>query len=276
MKTFLSLLTLALIVLSCGPSRHAIHVEMRHPSRSGVELAGKIISVIYVNDTDGVHNTISEHMASAFSESLEEGYGTGEGSVGLYCVDKSRGDYTSRDSLVNLLIQTSSDVVFLMDVIPSGEKTAAGQPVKVSLYCYDGMDKNDRVRQFAGTKVLPAANDTELMEEASKAGKIVAEPFGAQWKHEQYSIAYYDNSKWYEALVRAEQYDWKGAMDIWLGLLGTSDLMKKASAEYNISVACYMLGDFALAEQWLDRSDADNKLPTLSDALRKRIEARKH
>ena len=51
--------------------------------------------------------------------------------------------------------------------------------------------------------------------------------------------------------------------------------MKKATAEYNISVACYMMGEFDLAGEWLDRSDADNKLPTLSDALRKRIEARK-
>ena len=51
-------------------------------------------------------------------------------------------------------------------------------------------------------------------------------------------------------------------------------MMKKATAEYNIAVACYMLGDFDLATQWLDRSDADNMMPTLSDALRKRINSR--
>ena len=50
--------------------------------------------------------------------------------------------------------------------------------------------------------------------------------------------------------------------------------MKKACAEYNIAVACYMLGDYALALEWLDRSDADNNMPTLSDAMRKRINAR--
>ena len=43
--------------------------------------------------------------------------------------------------------------------------------------------------------------------------------------------------------------------------------------EDNIAVACYMLGDYALASDWLDRSDKDNKLP-LSAALRKRIETR--
>jgi hypothetical protein len=34
-----------------------------------------------------------------------------------------------------------------------------------------------------------------------------------------------------------------------------------------------MLGDVQLASEWLDRSDADNKLP-ISDAMRKRINAR--
>jgi hypothetical protein len=35
-----------------------------------------------------------------------------------------------------------------------------------------------------------------------------------------------------------------------------------------------MLGDYELASEWLDRSDKDNRLP-LSDALRKRIDARR-
>ena len=57
-------------------------------------------------------------------------------------------------------------------------------------------------------------------------------------------------------------------------ILDSKDAMKRASAEYNIAVACYMLGDLELASEWLDRSDAENKLPVLSDGLRKRIEAR--
>ena len=86
-------------------------------------------------------------------------------------------------------------------------------------------------------------------------------------------MTYYDNERWYKALDKAEAYDWKGAMDSWIGLLDTGDRLKRSCAEYNIAVACYMLGDYALASEWLDRSDKDNKLP-LSDALRKRIETR--
>ena len=274
-KRFISISILAVLLASCSPSRHAIHVEMRHPSRSGMELAGKIVSVISMSGDDQRENIICENMSDAFAKALEEGYGTGEGSVGLFCVDRNHGDYTGRDSLVSLLMQTGSDLVFLMDTRQSGEMTASGLPVRVSIYAFDAMDKEEKVKHFTGTKVLAASTDEGLAVEAAKTGKLVADPFEAQWKQEQYSVAYYDTVKWYESLVKAEQYDWKGAMEIWIELLDTRDLMKKASAEYNIAVACYMMGDYYLAEEWLDRSDADNKLPTLSDGLRKRIEARK-
>jgi hypothetical protein len=114
----------------------------------------------------------------------------------------------------------------------------------------------------------------DIDKEGWNAGVLVADSFKSQWKHEQYSIVYFDSSdKWFEALLRADQYDWKGAMDIWFDLLKTRDMMKRSCAEFNISVACYMLGDYNLASQWLDRSDEDNKLP-ISDAMRKRINHR--
>ena len=85
---------------------------------------------------------------------------------------------------------------------------------------------------------------------------------------------YYDNQQWYDALEKAEQYDWRGAMDIWIELLGSRDLLKRSCASYNLAVASYMLGDYDLASLWLDRSDADSKLPH-SDTLRSRINSRK-
>lgn len=269
MKRLLSILSLVFLLVSCGPSRHAIPVEMRHPSKSGIELAGKIVSVVYAKENA---DAVRKSMAESFTKSLKEDYG--DDFVKLYGVNGRTGEYTGRDSLISLLMRTGSDVVFLFDS-KKGEKGPSGVPVNVALYCYDGMNKDDKVQSFSGTKVLAAVTDNQILEDAAKAGALVAEPFQTQWKLEQYSIAYYESTSWYEALIRAEQYDWKGAMDIWLTLLNTKDVMKKAAAEYNISVACYMMGEFDLASEWLDRSDADNKLPTLSDALRKRIETRK-
>lgn len=297
-----------LTLASCAPMKHAVHVEMRHPSRSGVDLAGKDISVVYLETDNTVANTFSEGMADGFAYTLEQDYGTGEGSVGIYRMRMSEnGNYASRDSLFNILMDTGADVVFLFDTVrlgtiviggstrvasPSSQDSSyvsrATMPYTMKLFCFDAMDQKEEVKAFGGTSVARPdiysdgkRTSGELMKTAMKnidadgwnAGVLVADSFKSQWKHEQYSIVYYETEKWYDALVKAEQYDWKGAMEIWLGLLDTGDLMKRACAEFNISVACYMLGDYHLASEWLDHSDEDNKLP-ISDAMRKRIDQR--
>lgn len=274
-RRLIVILTFALLLVSCGPSRYTVHVEMRHPSKTGLDLAGKIVSVVYYSGKDSLENEAAENMAMGFAEVIEKDNGTGDGSVGVYSVERSAGNYTLKDSLVNLVIQTDGDVVFLLDATIADNLTPEGTPVKVELYCYDGLGKEDVVKKFIGNSIIPSLSSEGLGADALIAGKHVAESFKAQWKHEQYSIAYYDSLRWYEALERADHYDWKGAMDIWFEFLESHDALKRAAAEYNIAVACYMLGDFVLAQQWLDKSVAENDMPTLTEAMRKRIEARK-
>lgn len=309
MKKILSAALAALLLTACGPSRHAVHVEMRHPSKAGVDLVGKTVSVVYLENDNEMATDFVEGMADGFAYELEQDYETGEGSIGIYRMRQAKGGvYSSKDSLVNLLVDTGADVVFLFDTVTVGTMTAGGAasvaapvstdssyvsavnlPFKMKLYCLDAMDKSEKVQNFGGSSVAvidvysdgkqPAAvilgKAEKIVAQAGwECGSTIAESFKAQWKHEQYSIAYFDSSKWYDALEYAERYEWKDAMDVWIRLLDTNDILKRACAEYNISVACYMLGDYDLAEKWLDRSDEDNKLP-LSDAMRKRINARK-
>ena len=274
-RGLVAILTVALAFVSCAPSRYAIQVEMRHPSKSGLDLAGKIVSVVYYSGDNALENQAAENMAAGFAEVIEKDNVTGEGSVGVYRVDRKAGNYALKDSLVNLVIQTGGDVVFLLDAELADNVTSEGTPVKVTLYCYDGMRKEDTVNRFIGNTVIPSSSQENLLSEALASGKRIGESFKAQWKDEQYSIAYYDSIRWYEALERADRFDWKGAMDIWFEMLDSRDVLKRAAAEYNIAVACYMLGDFDLARQWLDRSVAENDMPTLTEAMRKRIEARK-
>lgn len=308
MKKILSALFLVLSFAACGPSKHAVHVEMRYPSRSGIELAGKNVSVVYLENENQSASRFAEGLADGFAYALEQDYQTGEGSVGVYRMRCAEGGvYSSKDSLVNLLMDTGSDVVFLIDTIGVGTLSMGGAthvasasspdssyittgslPFKMKLYCFDAMNKDEDVFSFSGSSVAAphvysdgsyTADEIQKRAVASlsdvgfDAGRSMSRSFKSQWKHEQYSLVYFDSSQWYKGIDYAEQYYWKEAMDIWFGLLDTKDLLKRSCAEYNIAVACYMLGDIKLASEWLDRSDADNKLP-LSDGLRKRIESR--
>ncbi len=248
--------------VACGPTRHAISVEMRYPSKAGVELSGKNISVVYLEDDNEAATKFNQSMADGFAYSLEQEYSQIGGNIDVYRMRQVPGaDYASKDSLFNILMDTGADLVFLFDTV-----SVESAPFDLQLYCFDGMNRSEKVHKFVGSLM-------STPEEGWDAGLRVADPFKSQWKHEQYSIVYFDSPKWYEALLKADNYDWKGAMDIWLELCDTNDPMKRSAAAFNISVACFMLGDLHLATAWLDRSDSDNKL-SLSDAMRKRIDIR--
>jgi len=263
----------AIIVTACGPVRHAVRLEMRYPSSSGVDIGGKTVSVAYLSGVNGIDEKINFQMADAFAKGLEKDIAIGKENVGLFVLEQNGGNYASRDSLLAFLMKTGSDMVFLLDAGETG-RSAVGRSIEVSLYCYDGMDRQDKVKIFKADAVLGSGSDAKIVSEAADVGRRLSESFVSQWKNEQFSILYFEGQRWYDALLKAEQYDWKGAMDIWFTLLDTSDPLRRSCAEYNIAVACFLLGDAELAAEWLDRSDRDNKIQTLSDILHKRINSR--
>jgi len=306
-RFILPLLLLALC--SCGPSRHAVQVEMRYPSKAGIDLVGKTVSIVYLQNKDDAAAQFNANMADGFAYALENEYGTGEGSVPVFVMDRVDGtDYSSKETMSEILMDTGTDVVFLLDTVVLGQMrvespsriaapvsrdssylSVANMPFKMKMYSFDAMDKSESVKNYGGSSaaqpmVYSDGEDSAVAQfrkamaalpaAAWEVGKEIADSFRSQWKHEQYSLTYFDNEKWYSALDKAEEYDWKGAMDIWISLLETGDLMKRSCAEYNIAVACYMLGDYELASEWLNLSDEDNVLPQ-SEALHKRIDARK-
>ena len=259
-----------LLATSCGPSRHAIHVEMRYPSKSGIDLAGKNLSVVYLENNDESANMFNEGIADAFAYALETDYGTGEGSVGIYRMRCEGGvEYASRDSLLSLLIDTDADVVFLLDTLKLGPVYNDGSTqFTMALHCFDAMDKSEKVHTFNGT------SSAVLNEGGARTGSQVAASFKSQWRNEQYSLMYFGNEQWYKSLDRAEAYDWKGAIDIWMTFLSSSDPLRRSCAAYNIATACYMLGDYELAVEWLDMSEKESTL-VHSETLRKRINERR-
>ena len=296
-------------VVSCGPSKYTMHLETRYPSKAGVDLAGKKVSIVSLEDGRQLQDDFNSYMAEGFAASLEKDYGTGEGSVGVYrMIRKEGGDYSSKDTLVNLLMDTGSDVIFLLDTVKFGAMTIGGPskvaypasadssvinigsiPFTLKMYSFDAMDDKEEVKTFGGTAIAQPSVFTDgnlsydLMKvkayhvlplEGLRAGEMVGTSFASEWKVEGYSITYFSSMKWISALEKADAMDWKGAMEIWFGLLDSHDVLKRSCASYNIALACYMLGDYRLAEEWLDLSDKESELP-LSPALRKRISEKK-
>lgn len=267
---FLFFAAAAFFAVSCGPTYFSLGVEMRRPSRSGVDLDGKNISVTYLDK--GEDSLFISSVAEGFTEALEKDFFAGEQKVGMYSIDAVEGvDYTCRDSMVSLLMDTGVDVAFLFDLksMDRPEDSVPDIPFEVDLYVYDAMNLNDTVQMFSGDSALSQASD--MSEQGLETGRRCARIFVSAWTDQRFVFYYYDASDaWCRAAEYASDYRFKDAVDIWMGLLDTGNIRKRACAEYNIAAACCIMGEKDLAVQWLDRADSDCFIP-YSYTLRTRI-----
>lgn len=221
---------------------------MRGPSESGLALADKDISVICLDSGNNADSLYSAALAEGFAQTIDEEYFASRESVSIFRTDRVPGsDYASRDSLVALLMETEADVAFIMDL---------DRPQSMlRLYAYDSMNPKDSVYRY----VMSITDTAMSAEEGRKTGASAAKHFRSTWKRQSLQVVYYDfGNDWLEAAEAAYGHRWKDAMNIWLEIASsTKNMEKKGCAEYNIALACYMLGNRGLAAEWLDRSDKD-------------------
>ena len=264
-------LSVPFALVSCGPTYFSLGVEMRNPSRSGMDLSGKNISVSYLDD--GKDSLFLPSVAEGFTEALEKDFFGGEQKIGIYSVRDSEGvDYTCRDSMVSLLMDTGVDVAFLfgLESMDRPEDSVSDVPFEIRLYVYDAMNQKDTVQMYSGRSALKQAAD--ISEQGLETGRRSAHIFVSAWSEQRFVFYYYDTSEaWCRAAEYASDYRFKDAMDIWMGFLDTGNMRKRACAEYNMAVACCIMGEKELAGQWLDRADSDYFIP-YSYSIREKID----
>ena len=307
MRRFTLTLGLAALALAaCSPQTLTLSVDMRHPSKSGIDLSRKSMSIVYMDDGTA-DSTFSNGVASSLARSLEEDYFGGNEAIGVY---KIPADSVSLDLMHRLVMDTGDDVVFLLGPPAFGEvalsENAAVKnsvsvdsafvaqaqiPYNARLFVYDSMDKQDRLQLFRGSSILRTqvfsngVTASEFLKEkaleakdlgADLVGKQISNRFVPTWKTEGYSLYYFEgwDEDWIEAISLAYDMNWKAAADIWMKKVNENSYTKRACACYNTALAFYMMGDLNLATKWLDRADQLG-MPSLSPGLRKRIEARK-
>ena len=308
-STRLFLLASALLALaSCAPQAFVIRPEMRGASKSGLNLNGKSMAVVYLTSGDTSRDSFNASAAGGFASRLEEDYFGGNEEIELFKMPYAKGaEYSSKDTLVHLVIESGKDVVFLFDLPEVGTPTL-GEPAKVTrkrmapdssyvstasvpftakIYVYDSMNKEDKVFAFSGSKTLTtevygdgktpreklmAAVRGNMPEIATRGGELAANTFLSTWTEEYFFVIYYEASEsaWNEAANYAYNFKWDKAIEEWMTLLDCRSAEKRACAAYNIGLACFLSGQPELAKEWLDRSDKDMPV-SLSKDLRNKI-----
>ena len=250
-------LFLALAVLSsCAPQAYSLLYDMHYPGEAGFVLENKTMSVVYLNDGNRQDTTYVNNLATGFAKGLERQYFNSEEAVPVISVPKDpKGVYYSKDSLVNLIMATDADVLFLFD---SPRLTTSRDSLLASsyLYVYDGLDrKRDSV--IAITLNKKYLNNAAFQSAVQAYGSSVAGLFARDVRKEYFSIIYYDYSdSWINALIDASDSKWEEAMDTWMKIISnTSNVEQKACAAYNMAVGCYLMDDYNLALEWLQQSE---------------------
>ena len=276
MEKSLSLLALVLgmALVSCSPSAYVLNLESRRPSESGLDLAGKSLSVIYLESSDGRDSLFNNRAADALAYGLENEFYDGAEAVKVYnLVKDDAGDYASKDTASQYIMLLDSDVVMILDT-PTVTEDISRPSLCSRLYVYDSMaGEDDDITILQSIVAASALNDASR---AMNVGSALLKPMRSQWEHESYTVLYFDGlgRKWIDAVMKADDLKWSEAIDLWLDLAALKDRTQSSCAMYDIALGCYMLEQYDLALEWLDSSDRTLPL-SLNRGLRKRILAKK-
>lgn len=239
MKRIILLTALAgLLMTACGPQTYTKYLQIRQPSRSGMDLSNRTMSVVYLSDPDTLTEAVSAKQANFLAANLEKDYFEGEQKVAIYRLDKDpKGDYSQRDTLIRMVVGTGDDVVFLVDT------PAAEQPSAYQVYVLDSMSGSDEVKKFAGTN-------------------RIGDEFAPDWYLVSLEVLYFESSnRWDKATDYVEVDRWADAAKIWMEIASDAkNDVRRAAACYNTAIASWLLGEKTLAVKWLDRADASCKL----------------
>lgn len=295
-----------LCLAACSPQIYTVHLDVRQPSSSGMDLNRKSLAVVYMESPAPADSLFDHILASEMSVNLGMDYFGDAEAVGIY--HSPLADTVSLPLMRSLVMDTGEDVVFLVDshlgevklegnkelrMATSPDSThlcSAAIPLTSVLYVYDSMGK-DEVRRFNGSTTVRVGvfNNGIIPEEnlkdqaalhagdaAESMAQRICSRFLTNWKTEGFSFYYFEDynaDRWFDALDLVAAGQFAKAVDKWTPLLKGSSELKRACASYNVALAFYMMEDMEMATRWLDQADRLENL-TLSSGLRKRIAAR--
>lgn len=289
--------------VACSPQVYPVYLDVRQPSPSGLSLAGKNISVVYMDGTAPADSLFDRKVSSALARSLEADYFGGEELVGIFRIPQA--DTVSLELMHSLVMDTEGDVVFLLSshLGEPGLETnqpAAGAtsvdsafvcpvlvPLQTRLKVYDSMGE-DKIHNYSGhttlrplvynsglvpEESLKALAFTHLDKEADVMGRRISSRFLSEWETESFSFYYFDDShaaNWFKGIQKVSEGDFPGAVEAWSPLVKEGIAVTRACACYDMAMVFYLAGNYSLSARWLEVADRLENL-SLSPGLHKRL-----
>jgi len=243
-------------LVSCSPQVYNMSMEMRCPSSSGLNLTGKTVALVYPYGLTQEEMQLTGSVAGALADKLDAAYPERD-STQLFTVQYTDdfAKMATPDSLVNLVLKTDSDVVFLFGHPVEFENGYRPGGIRLPLWCYDSLGgENADVKSFT----IAADAGTDASVSGKNIGNRISSSFIPTWREEEFGIWYREEGAWNSALLKALDFKWDEAVKEWMSILETEkDPYLSACLEYNIGLGCFMMGNRELALQWLTQSSVE-------------------
>ena len=261
----------ALLLAACSPQIYPLHLDVRKPSTSGLDLSRKSMGIVYMDGAQPADSSFDRSAASALARKLEEDYFGGEEVIGLYHMPSK--DTVTLDQMHTLVMDTEKDVVFVLTSQLGTPTETGAQPVSTRLLIYDSMGE-DKLYRYGGSALIPAPAGADAPTQAEVVGERISTRFLSQWKTESFSFYYFDGlyDGWIDGLQQIYDGHMGKAIDAWMPLVKTGSTIKRACAAYNLAMAFYLLEDYEMSERWLALADKMENL-SLSTGLHTRLNA---
>ncbi len=281
-----SQILLGFLIVSCGPSSRYIALERRADDSPKIEFNSQSIALTMEQQDVFADSIVLASISMGLAEGLEQDLGIETETLPVYTYSKDNFSFASKTSMLGYSALVGTDMLVVLSELNTGDfavevsskrvytqgdnyfQNIVRLPFKFALRLYDA-DKNEVVydelikdtlywnillqEEVSSLKLISKATES-IGDAFQQVGQQLTEDITPKWQRESRLILIYDSELWNEAYSYAKNFQWEEAIRIWTELFKTSSTTKSAHAAFNIAQACEIIGNYELAEQWLDYS----------------------
>ncbi len=286
MKRFLSRYRLllagaAFMLTGCAtPQVMLFNVDVLQPSAFTLNVEESSAAFVGTYSDDRQDSSEVATIALAAARKVEEANALEEGAVGAFTIPASEFKGTAdKEYLEQLMLATGSGILAIISDIDFGQGTisrtyssylGAGTlaviPAKAHLTVYDAISDttlfsstvHDSIKFMIPSQYSYSRQSVQEYVDGNDSlifavfGNLLASKVCENWTQEEWMlIDYPQESAWHTAYKHAMDFKWEDAIKEWMPMTEDQNSEKASFAAFNIAVACQMLGNTDLAENWI-------------------------
>lgn len=284
-KIILYIAFFIILLQGCMPQAYYLNIDEQSNNKPIIPNNITDITIFPVTSSNFNDSTIIVMAALGVAEKFEKDRLLPKESIKVYTLPKSefveanKEELNSKDYALSLMAKTGAEnQIYLQNlkfgkytvqeleitkslgiynlVIPYWISITIYNPAKDSILYTENINGNINLQvdgENLKSKELNRNLLSYLPDIAKTIGEQLATILSPQWETKEIVlITYPEDKNWDKAVQLAEEFKFEQAINIWMQLSQTQNIKKSAYAAYNIALACQILENYKLAQDWIN------------------------